>query len=288
MMKMLFKIKLLLIALVLFFLFPGNSFSQVLVDSLFSSSKGQVVGGEFDSLGGWTAKNWNDLIRYDLKKYYVKGRLNINIRNFDPTTQSSDIRHHILSLYADSLGNHNHWSYNIGDTSSLEDPNHWSYTTQDSVEKSVWNVHTGTNYRGGFKFLSTAGRKIQTYVNEKEWDVDSTYQFSVVWDKNSVQFFINSVLMVQNNHWQNFALRYLFIGRDYTHSLDYDTGLPNNEYPPHLGPIYSNLVVYGDSIVPEIMPNDTINVAINLPQIPEDIASFGVHVRYDSQLVKFH
>lgn len=260
---------------------------QVLVDSLYLSSKGQVIGGEFDTLGGWTAKNWNDLIRYDLKKYYIKGRLNLNVRNFDPNTQSSDIRHHILAFYADSIGDHNHWTYNIGDTTVLEDPNHWSYTTDDSVEKSVWNLHTGTNYRGGFKFLSIAGKKIQTYVYDYFWDLNKNYHFSVVWDKNNVQFFIDSVLIVQNNHWQNLALRYLFVGRDYTHSVDYDTGLPNNEYPPHVGPIYSNLVVYGDSLVPEIFPNDTINVALNLPSNLADIASFGIHVRYDTQLVAF-
>jgi len=263
-------------------------YSQVLIDSLNLKSKGQVIGGEFQSGGGWAPTNWNDLIKYDLKKYYSKGRLVINLQNFNPALQNTSQRHHIISMYSDMLGDHNHWSYNIGDTTSLGDPTHWSYTTTDSVEKSVWNLHTGTNYRGGFKFLSISGKKIQTYLYDQIWDQNKTYQFMVTWDKNRVNFYIDSVLIIQNEHWQNVNLRYLFLGRDLTHSLDYSTGLPGNQYPPQPDVIYSNLNIYGDSTSNEILPSELIEYKINLPdtsESPDTIYSFDIDIKYNSDLL---
>ncbi len=247
------------------------AFGQALFDPLYLSTVGQQFGGEFDSTGGWTPANWDDMIIFDLDKYYTKGRLFLDVRNFDPAIQSSELRHHILSMYADLIGDHNHLSYNTG----------------DSTEKSVWNLHTGQNYNSGFKFLSIAGDKIETRTNDFNWDLDSTYQLSVFWDKTTVSFFVDSILIVENTHLQNFALRYIFLGRDFTHSVDYNTGFPGNEYPAHLGPIYSNLLVYGDSSLIEIYPNQMVDFPINLPPGSGFIYSFDVDIKYNPNLLRF-
>ncbi|HDL17417.1 MAG TPA: hypothetical protein ENH29_00010 [Bacteroidetes bacterium] len=245
------------------------SFGQVLSDPLNGGSVGDIYDGIFVSEGGWTPVNWDDMIRYNLQKYYIKGRFFIDVRNFDPPNQNSAARHHILSMYADSIGDHNHRSYIQG----------------DSTEKSVWNLHTGTHYHDGFKLLSVAGDKIETYAQGFTWNPDSTYRFSVFWDQDTVRFFIDSVLIIQNINSQNFCLRNVFIGRDYTHSLDIDTGLPNNEYPAMPGPIYANLVIYGDSPAPVIKPNDPVEFSVDLPQTG-DVYSFDLDIKYNPEWVE--
>ncbi len=246
--------------------------AQVLVDSLNGGSKGKVYGGEFVSGGGWTPVNWNDMITYDTGVFIIRGRLEISVRNFDPLSQNSSPRHHILSMYTDNLGNHN-------------DP---TYAASDSTGKSVWNLHTGWNYRGGIKLLSVAGDWIETYRRDlNSWNLDSTYRFIFVWDENRVQFFIDTTLIAENIHRRNFALRYIFIGRDHTRSGDYDTGYPDNEYSAQIGPIYSDLAVFADSVLTPVYPNQLIQYSIFVPK-DEPVFSFDADFAYLPFLLDFY
>ena len=252
--------------------FFGKTEAQVLVDSLNGFSVGQVHGGAFSPEGGWTPENWDDMIVYDTGVFIIRGRLEITVRNFDPVTQNSSPRHHILSMYSDGIGDHNHWTYLSGDSSG----------------KSIWNLHTGWHYQGGFKFLSLAGDLIQTYRKDyNNWSLDSTYKFVFIWDLNKVQFYVNSDLIAENIHQWNFALRYIFLGRDYTRATDLETGYPNNEYSAQIGPIYSNLVVYADSVLTPVYPNRLVEYPVWVPE-DRDIFSFDLNMVYPPFLLDFH
>ncbi len=243
---------------------------QVLVDSLNGGSVGDVHGGEFVSGGGWTPVEWDDMIIFDTHVYIIRGTLEITVRNFDPEIQNSSQRHHILAMYTDEIGDHNHWSY----------------LRSDSTGKAVWNLHTGTFYDGGIKFLSHAGDLIQTYREYLQWDVDSTYKFTVKWDANRVRFFINDTLVVENINQSNFVLRYVFLGRDYTTSLDLQTGYPDNQYPAQLGPIYSNLVVYADSVLEPVYPSQNVGYDLFVPS-DRDVFAFEFFLKYPGHLLEF-
>lgn len=245
--------------------------TQILVDSLIQSTQGVMIGGEFDSAGGWMPVEWSDMLIYDLGDHILSGRMEIDIRNFDPATQNSESRHHILSMFSDSLGDHN-------------SPLH---IMDGSTEHSVWDVHTGTNYDGGLKLLTSAGNKLETYSLNHVWNKDSTYHFTVIWDQYRVDLLIDSVLILSNTNIRNYALRYLFVGRDFTHSLDINTGRPNNEYSAQIGPIYSNLAVYADSVLSSLETGDTGSVDIDLPNDAGEIYSFDVTISYDSTLWEF-
>lgn len=259
-----------MIAIPIFFVKTASS--QILSDSLKNSTVGTMIGGEFVPSGGWKSITWDNIIIYDLHNYILKGRLEIDITNFDPSIQSSLIRHHILSMYSDALGDHNDPSMNGPDLS----------------EGSVWNLHTGTNYEGGgFKLLSIAGDKIQNYVYNLNWSTDSTYHFVISWDENKVELFVDNVLLVGNENIRDFALRYLFIGRDFTRALDIVTGFPNNEYTAHIGPVYSNVLVFADSLVPEPRDSALVEIAYSLPE-QNDILSFDMTLDYDPELLNFH
>ncbi len=165
------------------FVFSGficfrSSPAQILDEPLDHSSSGNVLGGRFVGGGGWTPEEWNDMIIYDLRTTVSKGRFQIDVRNFDPRIQNSIERHHILSMYTDEAGDHNHPSYNRG-----------------SPEKSVWNLHTGTNYRGGIKFLSIAGNKIETHRSKLQFSRDKTYKLKVIWDQSGVELYIDGNLI---------------------------------------------------------------------------------------------
>lgn len=135
-------------------------------------------------------------------------------------------------MYTDGTGDHNHDDYNTG-----------------RADKSVWNLHTGTYYSTGVKFLSIAGDKIQTYGNEVRFDPNKIHRIEVAWDGGVVELFIDGTLIAGNHHGADFSLRRIFIGRDRTHSVDIATGYPDNEYPAMIGPIYSNLAVFADAQV---------------------------------------
>jgi|GEM_PF-6740159 len=251
-------------------LLPVCGKTQVLVDSLNGSSIGQVMGGVFVDGGGWSAQNWDDMILYDLGQYIVRGKLQVTLRNFEPETQNTSARHHILSMYSDSIGDHNHETYLNG---------YWT-------GKSIWNIHTGFNYLGGMKFLTLAGDLSQITRKDLVFHADSVYRFVVSWDENFIQFFINSQLIFEQVHQTNFVLRYLFLGRDFTHSIDIQTGYPNNEYSALIGPVYSNLMVWADSVAPIVFPKDTIRYPIYVPQ-RQDYFSITLKMTFPVNLLTY-
>ena len=196
----------------------------VLSDNLNQSSKGKVTGGKFLPAGGWQVNSQNSMIFYDLKTYIKEGIFEIDVKNFEPRSENTSVRHHVLSMY----------TY------------HWGEHHQVELLDTDWNLHTGFNYSNGIKLQSaTFAEDRDSILTEKKlsWDRNRLYHLKFIWKGDSVQFFRDDSLLITNRHHKGFLLRYIFLGRDNTICGDYVAPYLHQQYPAMVGPIFSNLRV---------------------------------------------
>jgi len=239
----------------------GGSFGSFLIPST-----GQTV------QQGWKPTGDANLVCYDLGQYIENGSLEIQVTQFEPRLQNSALRHHVLAMFRTPWRGHH------------------------PVEKldTFWDLHTGTQHEGGFKFLSN------TYYSSDEkdsrtsndiWNKDQTYTLKIVWNANSVDYFRNGVSQLlppigNGPHplLSQMQLRYIYVGRDRTVGADNITGFMNNQYPamwsdgqgsgpddPPAGPIYSNLVVKEwrstETVAPVISSPTIVNLYENAARL---------------------
>ncbi len=193
----------------------------VLDDPLHHQTLGQRTGGQFTG-SGWQVTGPEDMIVYDLGRYIENGALTIQLSHFRPAEQNAAERHHVLSMFRNPWGDHN---------------------IVENVE-TLWDLHTGFNYKPGVKLLSfTDNIKEQSTIVWDDWELERTYSVTVIWQGRQLQYFRNGRLAATHTHADPLQLRYLFLGRDCTVSGDFQTNFKGNQYPAMIGPVYSNLVV---------------------------------------------
>jgi len=207
----------------------------VLDDPLHHRTLGQRTGGQFTG-NGWKVTGPEDMIVYDLGRYIENGALTIQLSHFRPAEQNAAERHHVLSMFRNPWGDHN----------IVEN------------QETLWDLHTGWNYKPGVKLLSfTDNTNEQSTIVWDDWGLERTYSVTVIWQGRQLQYFRNGQLAATHTHAGPLQLRYLFLGRDCTVSGDFQTNFKGNQYPAMIGPVYSNLVVK------EFVPEADITIAIN-------------------------
>ncbi len=193
----------------------------VLADPLHNQTLGTRTGGQFTG-SGWKVTGPEDMIVYDLGRYVENGALTIQLNNFKPAEQNAAERHHVLSMFRNPWGDHN---------------------IVENLE-TLWDLHTGFNYKPGVKMLSfTDNANEQSTIVWDDWEREQTYHVTVIWQGRQLQYFRNGRLAATHTHAGPLQLRYLFLGRDCTVSGDFQTNFKGNQYPAMIGPVYSNLVV---------------------------------------------
>ncbi len=195
---------------------------------------------------GWKVSDPDAMIFYDLKTYISNGSLEISVTNFDPRSENTFKRHHVISMYTNKWGEHH----------------------QIELLDTDWNFHTGTNYFGGVKLQSATyedNKQVVLPANSLEWDKNQTYHLKFSWDEDTVRFYRNDTLLICTGHSHQFLLRYIFLGRDQTISGDYITDFIFQQYPAMIGPVFSNLIV--KKIVSDTIQNPLVE-------------SFGVTNKY--------
>lgn len=193
----------------------------VLDDLLQNKTLGARTGGQFTG-NGWKVTGPEDMIVYDLGRYIENGALTIQLSNFKPGEQNAVERHHVLSMFRNPWGDHN----------IVEN------------QETLWDLHTGFNYKPGVKMLSfTDNFSEQSTIVWDDWELERTYYVTVIWQGKQLQYFRNGKLAATHTHAGPLQLRYLFLGRDRTVSGDFQTNFKGNQYPAMIGPVYSNLIV---------------------------------------------
>lgn len=187
---------------------------------------------------GWKPRNSKanpvaDLVVYDLGRYVARGSLELDVTKFYPrdqnSTESYRPRHHVLAMFRQPWAGH--------------------HVVENS--DTFWDLHTGTNYSEGIKFLSNTYNSCDEVASvvtgaAMSWDKNTIYHLKVVWDDNSVELYRDGVFVASNLVQNPMGLRYLYVGRDRTVSGEYDTQFLHNQYVTMSdadGPIYSNLLV---------------------------------------------
>jgi len=174
-----------------------------------------VEGGSFTA-AGWQTTGEDDQLRLMLSTPVSgAGSLEVDVTNFDPSTQYTATKTQIINMYTTENG-----SQDVFDT-----------------DEAWWNIRTGTNYGTGLKFLAAPNggdsREEGRYLEDDTWDPDDVHRFRVEWSAGVVDLFLNGT------HLETFPyggrvqpLQYVFLGRD-------------NVYGAQVGPVYSNLCVTG-------------------------------------------
>lgn len=199
---------------------PGTT---VLCDSLDGSTRGNAKGGQFLSGGGWQP-GWN--IIWDLGRTLNEGSFSADLANWDTSTSSPQHQHskqHILNMFQES---------------------HGSVHTADENGTGFWNVRTGRDYNGLFKFLSSTrgfGERVETRLSPPDGRLDPrmTHTVRVEFDRaGNATVFLDGRSLVSQPHPRAFQLRYVIVGTDNS---------PGDTYGPQAGVIYSNIKVWGST-----------------------------------------
>jgi len=193
-----------------------QSYCDPLIDSSLQAGFADktIRGGSFSS-AGWQSTGDDDQILLRLSApVLASGSLEIDVSNFDPTTQYRGTKHQIINMYTSDDG-----SQGVFET-----------------DEAWWNIRTGSNYGTGFKVLAAPiggdSREEARLLENATWDPTQTYTFTVTWDSQSIDIYLDG------SHLQSLgfdgrvqALQHVFIGKD------------NVFYDGQVGPIYSNLCV---------------------------------------------
>jgi hypothetical protein len=199
------------------------------LDDASSTSVGPLTnnGGAFIAERGWQSVDDNSQLLISLPANLPEsGSMLVDVTNFDPVSQNSNIKHQIISLYSRVDGSKANW---------------------DDPGKSWWNIRTGTGYmdsdtQAGFKFLAAPGgidsREEVRIMQDATWDLNRTYTFKVSWSTTDISFYLDGDLKATLDFTgQTEPFQYIFLGTD-------------NVYIGQAGPVYSNLRIYGEGEVP--------------------------------------
>lgn len=201
----------------------ADSGSTLLCDTLDGSTSGRQDGGSFVTGGGWTP-GWN--ITWDLGRTLNQGAFSADLKNWDTSTSSSQHRHskqHILNMYQEG---------------------HGAAHTADENGTAFWNVRTGRDYNGLFKFLSSPrgfDERIETRLSPPGGRLDPKVTHTVRVEfvpGGAATVFLDGRSLTTHTHGRTFNLRYVFVGSDNS---------PGDTYGPQAGVIYEDIKVWGST-----------------------------------------
>ena len=220
-----------------------------------SSTAGQVNGGRFLPEGGWQGNNPNNRIVYDLGGEINCGRLEVDVRNFNPPEQFIDLSGtevdcsvvdcyvHFLSLYRGSHGNHHQAASNCESQLAIQatglDPNDVGIQRHRRFKLKA----ATTGWDGGGNNYS----KLYT------WNVDHIYRLRLEWNSEEVVLTVDGQLVASvelswpcdegyqaqdspqctEHNGRRLGFRYFFLGRDKNTAGGYLRG-----------PVYSNVKIF--------------------------------------------
>ncbi len=181
--------------------------------------------GKFISTTGWKATNTNSQLKIDLSQLIpFEGTLMLDVSNFDPAHQATNLKHQIINLY------------------SVIHPSNNKYLFQ--TDNAWWNIRTYHRYSlgegmAGFRFQSAPNhidsRTTDDVMLKTIWDSTKTYTFKVTWDHNDIYCFVDGELISTLPHENQIrAYKIILLGRD---NLIWG-------YCGQPGPVYSNLRIY--------------------------------------------
>ncbi len=181
--------------------------------------------GRFIPNKGWKATNTNSQLKVELADPIpFKGTLVVDVSNFDPANQVTNLKHQIINLYSTIHPSNNKYLF--------ETDNAW------------WNIRTYYRYsledgKAGFRFQAAPNhidsRTKDDVMLKAGWDSTRTYSFKVIWDQQHIYCLVNDSLITTLLHENQIrAYRIVLLGRD---NLIWG-------YCGQPGPVYSNLRIY--------------------------------------------
>lgn len=211
------------------------------------TSEGTTEIGTLKNLNGtFTATGWQAgpegykdcSLRLSLFDYLpAAGSIEITVKNFNPYTQSSQDKHHILSLTSqDSVAER--LFYNGGS---------WCYMRFGKLFNTPPD-------KAGIKFDTGSTGKSERYepyiLTDKVWNITATYTFKIVWDHDYIWLLLNgSEVHSQPFRGQIQRFRYIYINDD-------------DNYKGMFGPVYSNLKISTEETWP-IFADKTISAQLS-------------------------
>lgn len=197
----------------------------------------QNTDGVFVSGRGWQAVASTSKLFITLPAELPwEGSLEVDVTNFDPAEQADDpeIKYHCINI----------WSRPEADKDAYETQASWT-----QIRTSGHDKYNDGDGRAGFKWLTQThgsgddSREEDYYLLNKDWDKSRTYTFRIVWTADRAYLYLNNALLgdyYRNLTYHNFSgrlepFRYIFLGKE---NLIWG-------YEAQVGPIYSNLTIYG-------------------------------------------
>ncbi len=183
-----------------------------------------------------------------------EGSMEVDVTNFDPAEQADDpdIKYHCINI----------WSRPEADKDAYETDASWT-----QIRTSGHDKYNDGDGRAGFKWLTQThgsgddSREEDYYLLNKDWDKSKTYTFRIVWTIDRAYLYLDNLLLgdyYRNRTYHPFSgrlepFRYIFLGKE---NLIWG-------YEAQVGPIYSNLTIYGpdgSTPPPPPPPPDTTEV----------------------------
>ncbi len=165
-----------------------------------------------------------------------EGAMEIDVTNFDPAEQADDpdIKYHCINIWSRPEADKNVYNTNAS----------WT-----QIRTSGHDKYSDGEGRAGFKWLTQThgsgddSREEDYYLLNKDWDKSKTYTFRIVWTADRAYLYLNNALLGdyrRNRTYHPFSgrlepFRYIFLGKE---NLIYG-------YEAQIGPIYSNLTIFG-------------------------------------------
>jgi hypothetical protein len=194
-------------------------------------------GGAFIAGRGWQAVTSSSQLFITLPDNLPwEGSLEVSVTNFDPAEQATDpeIKYHCINI----------WSRPEADKDAYETTASWT-----QIRTSGHDKYNDGDGRAGFKWLTQThgsgddSREEDYYLLNKDWDTGKTYTFRIVWTETMAYLYLNNVLLgdyYRNRTYHPFSgrlepFRFIFLGKE---NLIWG-------YETQIGPIYSNLTIYG-------------------------------------------
>jgi hypothetical protein len=191
----------------------------LLADSLAGKSLGQVEGGRFAD-GGWTPVGPKDRIVWELPQTLPAGRLEIDVRNFDPKRQAKVDKSNFLGMWQTLWKN--------GDDVGQLNRDHWGLRIGTNYPQLKLKMHTRDACHYEKSLAPLAGG----------FDPARTYRFAAEWADGRTTFTLDGQPFAQ---WNSPALDPLDALR-FVH-LGSDTQFDHHGGSAIAGPVYSNLKV---------------------------------------------
>ncbi len=170
-----------------------------------------VDGGSFSAAGWQTTSDDDQLVIALDAPIWGDATFEIDVTNFDPTSQYASAKHQIINMYTSDNG------------------------SQDvfSSTEAWWNIRTGNNYGTGIKVLAApnggGSRTEDRFIEDAAWNPSDVHTYTVEWDATQLHVYLDGDWLWSTDFSGRVEpLQYIFLGKD-------------NVYVGQVGPIYSNL-----------------------------------------------